>query len=117
MSRSFKSIVKISSLTLLGLIIVSYSIFQAWKIIQGPVINIYTPINGTTFTQALITVEGSAKNASHISLNDRAIFTDKNGYFQEKLLLSPGYNIIKLDAEDKFKNKTEKRLELVLKEY
>lgn len=101
----------------LGLIIVLYTLFQAQKLITGPRIEVYSPTNGSTFSQSLVAIEGRAKNISHISLNDRPIFTDKNGYFQEKILLSPGYNVIKLSAEDKFKNYTEKRLELVLKEY
>lgn len=108
---------KIASLSLLTLVIVSYSIFQAWKIIQGPVIEIYGPENGATFTQALIEVEGRAKNISFLNLDDRPIYTDKTGYFKEKILLSPGYNVIKIDASDKFKKYTEKRLYLVLKEY
>ncbi len=103
--------------SLLGLIIIFYTIFQAQKLIYGPIINVYSPLNGSTYSQALIQIEGNAQNISRINLNDRPIFTDKNGNFQEKILLSPGYNIIKLDAQDKFQNYTEKRLELILKEY
>lgn len=117
MARPVKSIIKIVGFTALGVIIVSYSFFQAWKMIQGPVITIYSPENGRTFNQALIEIEGRAKNISHLNLDDRPIFTDKTGYFKEKFLLSPGYNVIKLDATDKFKKYTEKRLYLVLKEY
>lgn len=117
MNRSAKSVIKIASFSLLALVIIGYSTLQAWKIIQGPVIEIYSPENGRTFTQTLIEVEGRAKNISHLNLNDRPIFTDKTGYFKEKILLSPGYNVIKLDATDKFKKYIEKRLYLVLKEY
>ncbi len=99
------------------MVIVGYSIFQAWKLISGPIIDIYTPQNGATYSQTLIEIEGRARNISYLNLNDRPIFTNKNGYFKEKLLLSPGYNIIKLDAKDKFKNYTEKRLEIILKEF
>ncbi|OHB09807.1 MAG: hypothetical protein A3H52_00380 [Candidatus Zambryskibacteria bacterium RIFCSPLOWO2_02_FULL_39_26] len=99
------------------MVIVGYSIFQAWKLISGPIIDIYTPQNGATYSQTLIEIEGRARNISYLNLNDRPIFTNKNGYFKEKLLLSPGYNIIKLDAKDKFKNYTKKRLEIILKEF
>lgn len=109
--------VRVALFGILVFVIVVYTAFQAQKLLTGPVIEISTPQNGATFSQTLISIEGHTKNISHISLDDRPIFTDKNGYFQEKILLSPGYNVIKLDAEDKFKNKTEKRLELVLKEY
>lgn len=104
-------------MSILGLIIIGYSLFQAQKLLRGPIIEIYTPENGATYSQTLIEIEGRARNISYLNLNDKAIFTDKDGYFKEKLLLSPGYNIIKLDAKDKFKTYREKRLELILKEY
>lgn len=101
----------------LFLIVGSYSLFQAQKLIDGPKIKIYSPLSGSTFNQTLIEIEGRATNIAYLNMNDKAIFTDKNGYFKEKFLLSPGYNVIKLDARDKFKKYTEKKLELILKEY
>ncbi len=117
MNRNATSILKTVLLSLLGLVIVGYSLFQAQKLLWGPIIEIYTPENGATYSQTLIEIEGRARNISYLNLNDKPIFTDKDGYFKEKLLLSPGYNIIKLDAKDKFKTYREKRLELILKEY
>ena len=117
MNRNALSTLKLSLFILFGLIIVGYSLFQAWKLISGPIIDIYTPQNGATYNQTLIEIDGRARNISYINLNDRPIFTDKDGYFKEKLLLSPGLNVIKLDAQDKFKTYTEKRLEVILKEY
>ncbi len=117
MNRNAISIVRTSSLVLLIIVLIGYSIFQAQKLIRGPIVDIYTPQNGATYSQTLIEVTGRAQNIAYLNLNDRPIFTDKNGNFSEKLLLSPGYNIIKLDARDKFKNYTEKRLEIILKEY
>ena len=117
MNRTARSLVRISIFSVFGLIILGYSLFQAQKLISGPIIDIYTPQNGATYNQTLIEIDGRARNVSYLNLNDRPIFTDKNGYFKEKLLLSPGYNIIKLDARDKFKKYTEKRLEIILKEY
>ena len=117
MNRNALSTLRIGLIVLFGLIIVGYSIFQAQKIIRGPIIEVHTPQNGATYNQTLIEIDGRARNIAYLNLNDRPIFTDKDGYFKEKLLLSPGYNIIKLDARDKFKKYTEKRLELILKEY
>ena len=104
-------------LFLLFFVVIAYSIFQAEKLIRGPIIEIYNPENGSTFNRMLIEVEGRAKNVAYLNMNDRPIFTDKEGYFKEKFLLSPGYNVIKLSGTDKFKKYTEKRLELTLKEY
>jgi|SRR3989344_6144563 len=117
MTRNTLSVLKISLLILLGLIIVIYSVFQAWKLISGPIIEISMPQNGATYNQSLIEVSGRAKNVSYLNLNGRPIYTDLEGYFKEKLLLEQGYNIIQLDARDKFQNYTEKRLEVILKEY
>ena len=64
-------------------------------------------------TESLIDVAGIATNISAISLNDRPIFIDESGAFSEKLMLYPGYNIIKLRAEDKFGSTVENDLELV----
>lgn len=101
----------------LFIIIILYSAFQTQKLIRGPVIKIINPKTGTTFSQSLVEIEGTAKNVAYLNLNDRPIFTDKNGYFKEKILLSPGYNVIKIDGRDKFKKTTQKTLELILKEY
>ena len=117
MNRNALSTLKISLFILFGLIILGYSLFQAQKLIFGPIIDVYTPQNGATYSQTLIEIDGRARNVSYINMNDRPIFTDKDGYFKEKLLLSPGLNIIKLDAQDKFKKYTEKKLEIILKEY
>jgi hypothetical protein len=117
MNRNALSILKIGALSLLALVIIGYSLFQAQKILAGPVIEITTPQNGATYNSTLIEIDGQAKNAAYINIDDRQMFTDKNGNFSEKLLLSPGYNVVKLDAWDKFGKQTEKKLELVLKEY
>ena len=117
MNRNALSKLKIALISTLGLTILGYSLFQAQKLISGPIIEIYTPQNGATYNQTLIEIDGRARNVSYLNLDNRPIFTDKNGYFKEKLLLSPGYNIIKLDAKDKFNTYREKTLQVVLKEY
>lgn len=117
MAKNGAQIIKISVISLFGLVILSYTGFQANKIIRGPIIDIEFPKNGSTINSTLVEISGRAKNIAYINLNDRKIYTDTDGYFKEELLLSPGYNIIKLDAKDKFGSYTEEHLRLVLKEY
>ena len=117
MNRSASSILKIGTLSLLAIAIAGYSFFQAQKLIAGPIIDVYTPQNGATYNQTLVEISGRAENIAYIKLDDRKMFTDKDGNFSEKLLLSPGYNVVKLQAWDKFGKQTEKKLQLVLKEY
>lgn len=109
--------VRLGGIILLGLIIVGYGLFQAQKYLTGPVITIYSPENGAVYTSPLIEVDGRAVNVAYLKLDDRQIFTDTQGRFSEKLLLSPGYNILTLDAQDKFGKSVSKKLELILKEY
>jgi hypothetical protein len=117
MNKNLASLIKTTSVVLLGLIIVGYSLFQASTLLRGPVIDIYTPQNNATYDTTLIQIQGRARNIAYIRLNGTKMFTDKDGYFDEKILLSPGYNVVTLIASDKFGKHTEKKLELILKEY
>ena len=117
MNRNASSILKIALFALLALVIVVYSLFQAQKIINGPIIDISSPKDGATYTSPLIEVQGKAENVAYLSLDGRQIFTDKDGNFKENLLLAPGLNVIQLDGIDKFKSKTKKTIQVVLKEY
>lgn len=108
-----KLILKTLIIAVFVLIIIGYSIFQAQKIVRGPQITVSSPINGAVVATSAVDIIGIAKNISGISLNDRSIFIDESGNFSEKLMLYPGYNIIKLKAQDKFGALTEKSIELV----
>ena len=103
---------KITLVTVLSFIIVSYGLFQARNLIIGPRIILSTPQNGENVLNPLVIVSGSAVNITYISLNDRQIFVDDQGNFSEKLLVPPGYTIIKLEARDKFGRTTTKLIEL-----
>ena len=64
--------------------------------------------NGQTIDHQLIKIIGGTKNIKKITLNDRQIYVDEFGDFNERLLLSQGYNIMKISAWDKFGKKTER---------
>jgi hypothetical protein len=108
-----KLILKTLLIAFFVLLLVGYGLFQSKKIISGPQIEITSPISGSTSTISKTEITGIAKNISSISLNDRPIFIDEAGNFSEKLMLYPGYNIIKIRASDKFGSSVEKDLELV----
>jgi len=114
--RKLKLSVKISLGLLFLFLILSYSFYQSRSLIAGPLITINEPENGSTVPSQLVTIAGTAKNINKIDLDDRPIYVDEAGVFSEKLLLSEGYNIIKISAWDKFSKKTEKTIELVYKE-
>jgi hypothetical protein len=96
------------------LVIVTYGGFKMYSVLLGPEIVIESPQSGSTIMAPLITVTGQAKRIAKLYFNDRKIFTDDSGNFQESLLLARGYNILELEAEDGFGRKVTKHIELVL---
>lgn len=113
--RKLKLYFKISLGSLFLFLILGYSFYQSRNLLMGPVITVSEPENGSTVPEQLVKIAGTAKNIIKITLDDRPIYIDEAGVFNEKLLLSEGYNIIKISAWDKFSNKTEKTIELVYK--
>jgi len=104
---------------LIGLVLVFIGIYGYSKtkdLIDGPRISVSSPEDGETLFQSASVISGTAKNVSFLSLNDRPIFVDKNGNFSETVALLPGYNILSVRGIDKFGKKTEKTLQLVLRE-
>ncbi len=94
----------------------AYGYFKMLNLIEGPEITVSSPPNWSETKASETPVVGTALNISSLSLNDRPIFVDGKGGFSEKIALLPGYNIISIKAEDKFGKKTEKVLQVVLKE-
>lgn len=97
-------------------LVLGYAFYKSKDLIGGPTITINEPKNGSSVSEQLVKVAGVAKNINKIFLDDRPIYIDESGSFNERLLLSKGYNIVKISAWDKFGKKTEKTLELVYKE-
>lgn len=97
------------------IVIVGYGAFRAKNFAEGPRISILSPETGTSVGDSLVEIKGTAKNISFLTLNDAKIFTDESGMFDEKILLSYGYNIMTLKARDRFGREDVKTLELIYK--
>ena len=98
------------------IVVAGYVYYRTQDYLNGPQIIVSSPQNGQTTQQPLSTIEGQTKNISTIMLNDRKIFIDKNGIFTEEILLHRGYNIITLEAADKFNKSVTKKIEIVYQE-
>lgn len=114
-SRTANSYIKLVIGILFVLIIFTYTYMKSGNYLEGPVIIINAPENGMTVSDSLINIEGTANYISHIQLNNNQIYVDENGKINEQLLLSYGYNIITLEAEDRFGRKIKKTIEIVYK--
>jgi len=97
-------------------VIIGYAYFQTRNLVRGIDIDIYEPKNYSSFSESGITIRGKITRSSAVFINDRKIFLDEEGYFAEKILLSPGLNRVTIKAEDRFKREIKEELELVYKE-
>lgn len=96
------------------LLIVGYSLFQARFIIIGPQITVAYPQDGESVEGNVFTMEGTARNISWISLNDRQIFTDDEGWWSEKLVVREGISTITISARDRFGREVVENIRVVL---
>ena len=114
--RTIKTVLRGIPIVLMVLVVFGYSYFRAQDYLNGPQITVLAPQNGQTTYDPLLTIRGQTKNIADITLNDRKIFTDKKGVFTEEILLHSGYNIIIVEAADKFNKRVKKRIEIVYQE-
>jgi hypothetical protein len=105
--------IKVFAFMLLIIGILGYAYFQTYNLIIGPVVTITSPIDGDTLSSPKLIVSGTTRNISLITFNDRTIFVDEAGAFEEKLLLAPGYTILNIHAEDKFGRTTDSSLHVI----
>jgi hypothetical protein len=110
-----KKYLSIALICLVALLVLIYGGYQAKNLIEGPVISISSPKNGSTLSSPLVLIEGKALRIAFITLNDRQIFVNEQGDLREQLLLQSGYNIISIKATDRFNRRAEVRLELMYK--
>lgn len=104
-------------LSLLALIIAGYGLFEARRIIEGPVITIYMPANGTATSSSGVIIAGNAQNISFLTINDRPSFTDQKGNFDETLSLPPGFAVLTVAAVDRFGRRTSKKVSINVLNY
>ena len=109
---SFRTMVKYWLSALLALLIVSFIIFQARFLIMGPRITITDAPQGPQ-NERQIHLKGDAHNIARLWLNDRPIYTDAQGNFDEAVVLENGYTIATLRAEDRYGRSTTLSRELV----
>lgn len=113
--QNFKKILKIVVLSIFFISIILFAFFRSSDLIFGVKIEEVNieEINGTKVLDNIINIKGKAKNATSLKLNGREIFIDKAGYFNETIALLSGYNIITIEAEDKFKHTDTKNYQLI----
>ncbi|MCH7883061.1 hypothetical protein IIA95_01430 [Patescibacteria group bacterium] len=91
-----------SIFALLFLVFLVYFGVRMQYILQGPQITITSPAEGEFLSNTHVLVVGEGFRATRLELNGRPIYTDENGFFEERLILAPGLNMIELKADGRF---------------
>jgi Glucodextranase, domain B len=112
---SNKKILQIAGLSIFFLLIIFYGFFVSKDLIFGVRIKNVNIMDGSSVTDNIMKINGTAKNAIKLILDGREISVDQAGNFSETIALLPGYNIINLKAQDKFGNADEKNYKLIYK--
>jgi hypothetical protein len=103
------------ALSIFFLFIVGFAFFGSHNLVFGVKIKEINIENGATVTDSIEHITGNAKNAVVLTLNGREISIDKEGNFNETIALSPGYNIVSIEAKDKFGSRDHKDYQLIYK--
>lgn len=108
-----QKILKIALFIFIITTVIVYSSFSFRDYIEGPVIIINEPLNGSTFSTSTVKIKGRVLRIQDVTLNNRPVLIDTDGNFSETLMLLPGYNVSLISARDKFNRTIEYKLEFV----
>jgi hypothetical protein len=90
------------AIVLVVLVVLSYALFEARKLIAGPEITILYPEDGSATSSPVVTIAGVARNISFLTINDAPAYTDEDGRFVERFSPPPGYTSMVVAATDRF---------------
>lgn len=110
--RQVKQLIRVWAAIGAVAIVLGYGAYRAKDFVRGPAVEIESPATGTSFSEPFIEIKGTARNISYLTLDGNKIFTDESGAWNERILLSPGYNIVQIRAEDRFGRTAATELEL-----
>jgi hypothetical protein len=111
-SYPFRTLLRYWFVAIAVLLMIFFVLFQARFLITGPRIVITDAPEGPQNDRQIV-VAGTAYNISRLWLNDRLIYTDKQGNFKEAIVLENGYTIATLRAQDRYGRTTEVQKRLV----
>lgn len=114
MNNRVKIILKVVVIALFILGFSAYGLYKSKGLITGPKITIESPANGSALNSNNAEIVGKASNVAAVFLNGNQIYTNEKGEFKEGLLLAGGYNIIEINAKDKFGRETKEVREIFI---
>lgn len=98
------------------LIVIGYGFSKSYNLINGVSLTVSGIPTDSIAHNPYLQMSGNAKNAVLLSLNGRPITINKQGVWQDAVILSKGYNMITVLARDKFGKETRKNYQVMLTE-
>lgn len=98
-------------------VLFGYGLFEARRILEGPIITIESPRGGSATSSTGIIIAGEAQNISFLSINDKPSFTDESGHFTKLLSVAPGFTVLTVAATDRFGRKTSRSVSINVLNY
>ena len=95
---------------ILSVLLVGYGLFEARRLLEGPVITISSPLHGSATSTTALTITGSAQNIAFLTIDGRPAFTDESGHFSLTLSPPAGYTSITVAAVDRFGRRAQKSI-------
>jgi hypothetical protein len=68
--------------------------------------------NGSSLPEGIVTISGKANKATNLYINGKSTSVTKEGVFEEPIALPAGYNIVTIEAKDKFGKLSSKTIEV-----
>jgi len=93
--------------------ILLYAVLNTRFISRGISLSINGVENGKIYKEGSLEINGVAQHAKHVLINGREINLNQSGEFEDYLVLTPGYNVITISAEDKFGKVTKQIFDIV----
>ena len=112
MTDSIRNKITVWSLILLVIVVVGYGLFRIYPFLMGPVITIYSPVDGEEVSSSTFQVSGKVERAKEIRLQGRLISINTEGLFTETLVTHSPYTILVLEAVDTYGKKVQKTLQV-----
>ncbi len=104
-------------IALVAIVIIGYGLFEARKLIEGPVVIIQSPTDGSATSSTAVVISGEAENISFLTINDAPAYTDEQGHFSELLSLPAGFTILTVAAIDRFGRRVSKSVSINVLDY
>ena len=79
---------------------------QVRSVLAPPLLEVTEPNSDINVSGSNIVLTGRTEIGADVSINNQTVLVDKNGFFAENLVLSPGLNVIEIKSLNKFGKKS-----------